>query len=198
MLPILIVAALVSLLSVNVFISRSKNRRRKALPVPAIDPSTMRVTTRVWEEVADRRGLLLDQQGSLGFRGDLSGVPVEVELADRAEIISTVVKAHRIPEISAALWVTPRSLGEAARAALRGGTLASGDTDFDTAFLMGPKDAKPLASEDRDVLFLLVPRKPRLTFDGSTVELVLDGAELVHEHLEAALDLVVRIAKRPD
>ena len=199
MLPILIVVALAALISTNLLIKRSKTRRYKVLPAPRIAPSTMRATTAVWEEVADRRGLTVDEGGNLGMRGDVDGIPIEVELTERNERVSTIVKGHRIPEKPTQLWVLPRGLATKWLASLKGGAAApAGDPEFDDAFVAGPAKGQTLSGDDRRSFVGLSARKPELAFDGSTATLLLDGIELVHENLEEAIDLVVRITRSRD
>jgi hypothetical protein len=202
MLPLVAVIALVSFISVNVFISRQKQRRNRRAPeAPKMDPSTMAMVERVWMEVAEERGLSVDPAGALGIRGDVDGVPCEVELGEVEQGVSTVARAHRIPEVAQRLSITPRDWTAKARALLGAKGVSTGSAEIDAAFVVtaSPEDVARRALDDatRELLLAIASRRPHLDYDGSTVELRLDGAEMVHENLGAVLDLLVRVAKLP-
>lgn len=200
MLPLIAIIALVSFISVNVFISRQKSRRQRREPTaPRVDPSTMAMIERVWMEVAEEQKLTVDAAGALGIRGDVEGVPCEVELGETAEGICTVARAHRLPEIAQRLQVSPRDLAAKARALFGAKTTETGDALFDAAFVVtaSPEGfvSQALDEATRQTLLLLAPRAPMLTYDGSTLELTMAGAELVHEHLSALLALLAHVAR---
>ncbi len=202
MLPILAIIALVSFIGVNVFISRQKQRRlrRHERPVPIVDPHTMAIVERVWIEVAEAHGMTVDPAGSLGMRGNVHGVPceLELELGEASEGIETVARAHRIPELTRRLEVVPRDWGHRLFGALGKKSVETGDATFDEAFLVWSDQAnvttKVLDDKTRDTLAALRARRPKLTDDGSTIELTLLGAEMVHENLEAIFALLTHVA----
>jgi hypothetical protein len=200
MLPILAIIALISFIGVNVFISRQKQRRlrRHERPVPIVDPHTMAIVERVWIDVAEAHGLTVDPAGSLGMRGDVNGVPCELELGEASDGIETVARAHRIPEVTRRLEVVPRDLGHRLLGALGKKHVETGDASFDEAFLVSSDEAsvaaKVLDDTTRDTLVVLRARGPKLTDDGSTIELTLAGAEMVHENLEAIFALLTHVA----
>lgn len=203
MLPIVAIIALVSFISVNVFISRQKQRRiaRRTPTTPSVDPQTMAMVERVWLEVADDLGLTVDGGGGLGLRGDVDGVPCEMELGQAEEGIRTTARAHRIPEVKQSLHVAPLDLAAKARALVGDKGLRTGDPEIDAAFVVkaSPESIAAAALDEptRATLIALANRAPRIDYDGSTVELSMAGAEMVHENVRAIFALLAHVAKTP-
>ena len=201
MLPIFALIALVSFISVNVYISRRGKNRRREVGAPVVDPATLAIVERVWMDVAEERGLTVDAAGTLGIRGDTEEVPCEMELGERPDGISTIARAHRIPEVTHKLEIAPVDLEGKVLRLFRGKSKGVGDAAFDEAFASTAEPERLLMAAldepSRETLLLFRPRNPHLTYDGSTVELTMDGAVLMHDDLHAIFELLVHVAKLP-
>lgn len=174
-----------------------RGTRSRLVSVDATD-AIHRVTATIWGEVAASRGLELDADPRLCVHGALRGVACEVLLVREAssQLVTSAVGKHGAG-FEGFLLVAPKKLSRSVAAAVLGRGVRTGDPDFDARFVTvsNPRTLALAALDDstRTALLALAHREPRLSIDGQTITLELQGAEMVHEHLSLVIDLVTRV-----
>jgi hypothetical protein len=172
-----------------------RRRRRRSLHLTSVFATAVRV----WSEVAAARGLVAvddPTRRELRYAGALRGLPCELALVDSGASFATWLTVQRAAELPADVHVAGAAPMAALAARVVGRRRATGDDDFDAAFLTTSASVRAVAlaldEGARAALLAVAHRLPRARFSPRRVSLQMQGAELGHETLLDLLDALVR------